>query len=1012
MNFNYKKIVFMVSFFFLSACNTSEKFISSLKNEKGNVECLLEFADKQKCMVKSLSSSQLCSNFKNWENKKILNKELYEATLQEIKFRNYKCEMMNVVKTSSKSNPEIRKIINSKLPNCPLTGRKHNCFGTVISSKRKYIGEFKNNEFNGYGKYYHLANDKYKGFFYEGEWLNNKRHGVGTVIWPNGNKYVGEQKNGQLHGFGTYFSLAENKFKGDKYTGEYQSGKRHGKGTYLHANGNKYIGEYRNGKPNGLGTYYYLANDKFKGFVHSGQYLNGKRHGNGTFKYPNGDKYDGNYRNDKREGKGTYFHSNGNKYIGDFINGKYNGYGIFTFKNGKKYIGQFKNDKYYGEGILYKVNGKTKEGIWKDNIFQYSKKIKLPKAKIASLLDQKSNELISKSLPRCSNQNHKHLCTGSHKFSNGTIYNGGFKNNKFDGYGSLTWKDGAKYVGQFKSDFADGKGTMFWANGNKYVGRHKNGKANGKGIFTYANGDEYIGEHRNDKAHGYGIMKWKNGDKYFGEHANGKANGKGTFVYSNGSKYVGNHKNDVAYGQGTMVWSNGDKYVGEHKNDKGNGKGVYLWANGDKYVGLIKDDKPHGEGVFTFANGIILRGVFKNGEYVKAQKKLKSMTAANSKEINKIRREAKELKRKLAALEAKKKNEQIKINFDREKPVIKSSHKVNGANAKIIGTVTDNTEVVEILIDGEQILFSKKGTFETELYIPRGGLSFEIVAFDKKGNKASKNIIIERDDIEQTSGPSFDRLNPLEKKGLNNPNAIALIIGVADYEKTDANAIYADKDAQQFYDYATMKLGVPSTNIKELINKKADRVEIGLAIKDWINRSTKKGITDIYIFFAGHGLASDDGKDMFLLPYDGSPRLLTSAIKRKELFDDIKQANPRSVTVFLDTCYSGATRGTDMLISSRPITIRAIKQSIPNNFTVFSAAAGDQTSKPLEEAQHGMFSYFLMKGMEGDADANNDNKITARELHAYVEQNVLQQSSGSQTPELQGDKERVLVQFN
>ena len=101
-----------------------------------------------------------------------------------------------------------------------------------------------------------------------------------------------------------------------------------------------------------------------------------------------------------------------------------------------------------------------------------------------------------------------------------------------------------------------------------------------------------------------------------------------------------------------------------------------------------------------------------------------------------------------------------------------------------------------------------------------------------------------------------------------------------------------------------------------------------------------------------------------------------------------------------------------MLISSRPITIRAIEQAIPKNFTVFSAAAGDQTSKPLEEAKHGMFSYFLMKGMEGDADANNDNKITARELHAYVEQNVVQQSSGSQTPELQGDKDRVLVQFN
>ena len=51
------------------------------------------------------------------------------------------------------------------------------------------------------------------------------------------------------------------------------------------------------------------------------------------------------------------------------------------------------------------------------------------------------------------------------------------------------------------------------------------------------------------------------------------------------------------------------------------------------------------------------------------------------------------------------------------------------------------------------------------------------------------------------------------------------------------------------------------------------------------------------------------------------------------------------------------------------------------------------------------------KDMEGEADANNDNEITAGELHSYVQTNVIQQSSGSQTPELQGDADRVLVRF-
>ena len=353
------------------------------------------------------------------------------------------------------------------------------------------------------------------------------------------------------------------------------------------------------------------------------------------------------------------------------------------------------------------------------------------------------------------------------------------------------------------------------------------------------------------------------------------------------------------------------------------------------------------------------------------------------------------------------------ISSDIQKPMISVSVKVEGSIAIISGTIIANTEVQEVLVGKLQLPTFAGGVFEFKEYIPRSGKTIEIVAYDIKGNKASKLLKIERGNIQQASGPKFDALNPSGKRVKSNPNALALVIGVANYEKTSANALYADKDAQQFYDYATMKLGISPSNIKELVNNKADRVEIALAVKDWIQRSTKQGKSDIYVFFAGHGLATGDGKDMFLLPYDGLPRLLQdSAIKRDQLFADIQQANPRSVTVFLDTCYSGTTRGTDMLIASRPIFIPTKEQSIPSNFTVFSAAAGDQTSKPLEEAKHGMFSYFLMKGMEGDADTNSDNKITARELHTYVEQNVVQQSSGSQTPELQGDADRVLVEFN
>ena len=142
---------------------------------------------------------------------------------------------------------------------------------------------------------------------------------------------------------------------------------------------------------------------------------------------------------------------------------------------------------------------------------------------------------------------------------------------------------------------------------------------------------------------------------------------------------------------------------------------------------------------------------------------------------------------------------------------------------------------------------------------------------------------------------------------------------------------------------------MPDNNIFTLINRDADRVEIQKAVKKWLVRTSEKDKTDVYVFFAGHGLASSDGtNNMFLLPYDGDPELLEdSAIDRKQLFADIQAISPRSVTVFLDSGYSGGTRAGGTLVASlRPIAIRAKEQNVPDGFTILSAAKGDRLASP------------------------------------------------------------------
>jgi hypothetical protein len=381
--------------------------------------------------------------------------------------------------------------------------------------------------------------------------------------------------------------------------------------------------------------------------------------------------------------------------------------------------------------------------------------------------------------------------------------------------------------------------------------------------------------------------------------------------------------------------------------------------------------------------------------------------------LTSAQRKAKQLAQELTALKAKQQQQQQTISSDTKLPTITiASANTKGKQGIIRGKARDNTGIAEVTVAGNPITFDTLGNFRFETFVPTDGKEVTIQVTDLNGLSNSKTVKLNRSASNTTTAITFDSLNPLGRKVAENKNALALIIGVDGYENTPARAIYADSDAKVFADYANEKLGIPSNRIKTLVNDGADEKGMLLAVKDWLSRASKKDKSDVYVFFAGHGLASQDGKKMYLLPYDGSPRLLEkTAILRDELFADIASANPRSVTVFLDTCYSGETRGNEMLIAGRPIGIRALEQSIPDNFTLMTAAAGDQIANPLEEAKHGMFSYFLMKGMEGVADTNQDNKITALELHEYVKENVWQQSSNKQLPELQGDANRVLVQF-
>ena len=357
-----------------------------------------------------------------------------------------------------------------------------------------------------------------------------------------------------------------------------------------------------------------------------------------------------------------------------------------------------------------------------------------------------------------------------------------------------------------------------------------------------------------------------------------------------------------------------------------------------------------------------------------------------------------------------------KTNQDNEAPVIVIAETitVNDSSYEFKGKVNDKAKTIYVEVDGRSVEV-KKGQFVVKGYSPIDK-EISITAFDQWGNRSEAKIVKLTIDIKDTSiAEKLEPLNPSKIKSKSSNNKVALIIGIENYLESP-NATYANLDAKYFFDYARKGFGVKKQNINLLVDEQATFVKTNKVLTKWLRSKIKSGETELIIFFAGHGLASNDGKELYLLPQDSDPDLLArTALSRTELFKEIIALNPKGVTMFLDTCYSGVSRDEKTLLASaRPVRIIADEQVTPNNFTIFSASQLDQISSGFKEAKHGIFSYYLMKGLEGKADANKDKDITNGELLAYMDENVAQKASElgrQQNPSLAGDPDKILMSY-
>tara|TARA_B100000686_G_C16705903_1_gene926247 strand:+ start:205 stop:1386 length:1182 start_codon:yes stop_codon:yes gene_type:complete len=329
------------------------------------------------------------------------------------------------------------------------------------------------------------------------------------------------------------------------------------------------------------------------------------------------------------------------------------------------------------------------------------------------------------------------------------------------------------------------------------------------------------------------------------------------------------------------------------------------------------------------------------------------------------------------------------------------------------GKVTDNEGVLILLVNGNKASIKADGTFVAKLKLRVGKNQIVVSAEDINGNVAKKSLTIIREDF--IAGEPLANVDRAPKINKNNPDGIAIVIGVENYQYV-SEATYAYNDAEVFREYLADTMGFSKAKIKIITNRQATLAEFNklLSPNGWLARNINPGKSEVVIYFSGHGIPDLKTRQVGLLPFDVDPGY-SIGFRLSVLYASLGNLNTKSVTVFLDACFTGENRERRMLLAdSRGIVVVPSEKSLPNNVTVLSAASEGQFSGALKEKKHGLFTYYVLKGLRGDADSNQDKKLTVGELGNYVQVKVKEQAAiegREQVPELQGNTAIVLVKW-
>jgi hypothetical protein len=312
----------------------------------------------------------------------------------------------------------------------------------------------------------------------------------------------------------------------------------------------------------------------------------------------------------------------------------------------------------------------------------------------------------------------------------------------------------------------------------------------------------------------------------------------------------------------------------------------------------------------------------------------------------------------------------------------------------------------------------------------KSGKDFNFLLTSPQGKKLQKlqvetkdisTLLAEKKGITYVRSASVDVDKDIPIRGKSSPEDIAVIVGIRNYSNPDIPDVdYAINDAKVIKEYLKNALGYSEENIIYLQNPSKGELEAVFGTysnpKGKLYNYVRAGKSDILVYYSGHGAPDIDDKKAYLVPYDGDPFYIEiNGYPLEVLYENISKIPAEEKTVIIEACFSGNTHKGMLFDGISPLSVTPIGEKEYTGINIFSAGAAGEVAGWYPKNRHGLFTYFLLKGIRGEADKNQDHRITYGEMEDYLGENVpyyARRLYGSeQHPVFSGKRDKVFIRW-